>query len=97
MSRIINEPRVTVRQSFGDFFREMNGESPVLLSMPKTDGNVYVLKRKSPRLRVDLRVRHDPFSRPAPGATLAFKDSFERCRITQAFCVARSQHQHFQK
>src|SRR2546430_9190630 len=65
--------------------------------MPKPHRNTYVFQRKSPRQRIDLRVRHDPFSRPTPGATLAFKDSFERSRIAQAFCIAWSQHQHFQK
>jgi hypothetical protein len=97
MPCVINEARFAVGQSLCDFFRQANGEGPVLRSMPKPHRNTYVFYRKSPRLSIDLRIRHYPFSRPTPGPPLTFKNGFERCRVTQAFCIARSQHEHLQK
>jgi hypothetical protein len=65
--------------------------------MPKPHRNTYLFQRKAPRLRVNLRIRHYTLNRAAPGAPLAFKNSFERCRVTQTFRITRPQHQHFQE
>ena len=97
MACTIDEMRLAVGQLSGDFFRQMNRESPILRSMPQSNRNAHFFDAETPRLRINLRVRHYPFSRSAPGAPLAFKNGFECRGIAETIFIARSQHQHFQE
>src|SRR5215813_2636882 len=95
MTSLINETRFAVRQASCDFFRKLHREGSVLLSMPKPHWSADVFQGNSPWPRVNLRIRHDAFSRSTPGAALTLKNGFERSCVTQAFGIARSQHQRF--
>src|SRR5437667_5198547 len=90
MTGPVNVMRFAIRQSRGDFFRQANWESAVFVSMPQSNRHAYFFDAETPRLRVNLRIRHHPFSRSAPGAALALKNGFECNRIAQTIFVARS-------
>jgi len=83
MAGPFDDVQITIGNFLRHFFRHPKGKASIGIPVPQANRHLQFIKRKSPRLSEQLRIRQHAFRRRFPGATLTLETSFKSQFVTQ--------------
>src|SRR5438552_2124813 len=88
MTGPLDDAQITVRNFLRHFSRHPKGKAPIRIAVPQANRHLQFIKRKSPRLCKQLRIRQHAFGRRFPSAALTFETSLESQFVTERIGIA---------